>query len=156
LNNPFNNKQSTINNSLSIYCDGGSRGNPGEAAIGFVVKNSQDKIIYQEGEYIGKATNNVAEYTAVITALQWLINSQSNILISQYLNIIFYLDSLLVVNQLNGLYKIKNASLRNLIITIRQLENQLKSNIIYQQIPRCKNYLADKLVNITLDKQSVF
>jgi len=142
-----------FNNRLFIFCDGGARGNPGPAAIGFVVKDSRGKVLIEKGQYIGRATNNVAEYTAVIEALKWIIKNIPNFSISQFLNFSFYLDSKLVVNQLNGLFKIKDAKLRNLIIQVRGLENQIRGKIFYHYIPREKNSQADKLVNQALDKE---
>jgi len=128
---------------LLVFADGGSRGNPGPAAIGFLVKDETEKVLVRQRKRIGRATNNVAEYTAVIEALKWLSNRFSK----EKALIIFFLDSQLVVNQLNGLYKIKNAALRNLIIKIRQLENKIGGDISYQHIPRVQNQEADTLVN---------
>ena len=131
-----------------VFVDGGSRGNPGPAAIGFLIRDSSGKIVYQQGKYIGKTTNNVAEYQAVIEALKWLA---SNIK-PPASNIQFFLDSKLVVNQLNGLFKVKETKMRDLVIKVRQLEKELGGNVSYQLIPREKNSLADNLVNQTLDK----
>lgn len=134
---------------LSVFCDGGARGNPGPAAIGFVVKGDSGRILKKRGKFIGRATNNVAEYQAVIEALTWL---KSNIqpLTS---NIKFFLDSRLVVNQLNGLFKIKDNKLRQLIVKVRQLEQEVGGNVSYHLIERSKNQEADQLVNETLDNQ---
>lgn len=129
---------------LFIYCDGGARGNPGPAATGFVVKNSAGQILVQKGQYIGKATNNVAEYRAVIAALEWIADHPSSIN--------FFLDSKLVVNQLKGLFKIKNKTLQSLVITIKKLERKLSAPVVYFYIPREKNKAADSLVNDALDK----
>lgn len=134
---------------LSVFCDGGARGNPGPAAVGFVVKGDSGKILKKRGKFIGRATNNVAEYQAVIEALTWL---KSNIqpLTS---NIKFFLDSRLVVNQLNGLFKIKDNKLRQLIVKVRQLEQEVGGNVSYHLIERSKNQEADQLLNETLDNQ---
>lgn len=137
---------------LLVFTDGGSRGNPGPAAIGFIVKNETGKILVRQGKLIGRATNNVAEYTAVIEALEWLkyeVQRTKDELKKVILEIAFFLDSQLIVNQLNGLYKIKNANLRNLIIKIRQLEKEVGSNISYHHVSREKNKEADKLVNLS-------
>lgn len=135
---------------LLVFADGGARGNPGPAAIGFIVKDSLGEILVKKGKFIGKATNNVAEYTAVIEALGWIKN---NITINnQQLTISFFLDSKLIVNQLNGLFKIKNSGLRNLIIKVRQLEREAGGNVSYHFIPREKNKEADTLVNQSLGK----
>jgi len=134
------------NLSLDVFTDGGSRGNPGPAAIGVVVKNSQQQIIHQFAKTVGKATNNIAEYQAVIYALTWL---NTHKLSPEAVN--FFLDSSLVVNQLNGLWKVKDASLRTMVIHIRQLEGQLNCPICYTFIPREKNFQADALLNQALD-----
>jgi len=135
---------------IFVFTDGGARGNPGPAAIGFVVKDTQGKTLAEVGKYIGRATNNVAEYLAVIEALGWII---SNIKY-QISNINFFLDSKLIVNQLNGYYKIKDAKLRNLIIEVRKLEQEIKSDVSYHFIPREKNLQADLLVNKNLSLRS--
>lgn len=150
----FNNQQPTVNqsqdktkNNLIVYCDGGARGNPGPAGIGFIVKY-KNKILVKDNKYIGKTTNNVAEYMAVIKALKWLgLNLKKTVA-----KINVYLDSQLVVKQLNGLYKVKNSRLQMLIIQIRTLETQIPCVINYFYIPREKNRAADKLVNIALNK----
>lgn len=141
--------------SLFIFCDGGSRGNPGPAASGFIVKDAQGKVLAQRGKYIGKTTNNVAEYMAVIEALKWLLRSGEVRKVeagNESSPITFFLDSKLVVNQLNGLFKIKNANLRNLVIKVRQLEREMNNSIFYRFIPREKNRAADALVNQILKK----
>lgn len=130
-----------------IYCDGGARGNPGPAACAFVVKNESGEIIYSYGKYLGETTNNQAEYGAVIEALTWLSENQSE------QEILFFLDSQLVVNQINGVYKIKEKSLQEKNILIKKLINDYKIKIkSFTYIPREKNFLADRLVNETLDK----
>lgn len=134
---------------LKIFADGGARGNPGPAATGFVVKDDTGKILAQKGEYLGKATNNVAEYQAVIKALEWLRTNRR--VVADKERIVFFLDSQLVVNQLNGLFRVKNARLRNLIIEARQLEGEVDPPIFYQHVSREKNREADFLVNQTLD-----
>ena len=132
---------------LIINTDGGSRGNPGPAAIGVVIKDDSNKIIHQFGQIIGITTNNVAEYQGVIFALKYLVTNKL-----KPKSIKFYLDSTLVVNQLNGLWKIKNANLRSLVIKVRELEGALESNITYIAIPREKNFEPDALLNQALDK----
>ena len=134
---------------LTVFTDGGARGNPGPAAIGFVIKNSSGKILCQQGIAVGKTTNNVAEYLAVIEALKWLAK-KTDLVFSQ---INFFLDSKLVVSQLNGLFKIKETKMRDLIVKVRQFERELGGNVSYHLIPRQKNKLADSLVNQTLNKK---
>ena len=130
---------------IKVFCDGGSRSNPGPAAYGFVVYDDQ-KIIHKGKGYIGIATNNFAEYTAVIQALLWLSEKFKKH------NLNFYLDSNLVVSQLRGIFKIKSASLRELIFKIKSLETTF-GKISYWHIPRSKNKEADELVNQALDEE---
>lgn len=137
---------------LTIYCDGGSRGNPGPAASAFVVTESE-KTIYSEGKYLGLETNNVAEYTAVLLAITWL-TEQFPISNLQF-PIIINLDSQLVERQLNGFYKVKNDKLKVLYDKIKLLTVNYSLLIKYQWGYRTKNTLADSLVNETLDKASV-
>ncbi|MBI2590372.1 MAG: ribonuclease HI family protein [Candidatus Blackburnbacteria bacterium] len=133
-------------NSLKVFSDGGARGNPGPAASAFVVKDFQDNIIYKSGKTIGNTTNNIAEYTGVKMAMDWLVeNNKENFKIN------FFLDSQLVVNQLKGLFKIKNENLRKIVLSIKVLENKLKAGVTYQHIPREQNKEADLLVNMALD-----
>ena len=132
---------------LFVYPDGGARGNPGPAAVGVIVKSEKGEILTKICRKIGETTNNVAEYQGVIEALEWIKNGcQLSVVSCQ-----FFLDSRLVVNQLNGIFKIKDADLRNLLVEIRQLEQEIGGNISYSLIPREKNWQADVLVNQALD-----
>src|SRR3989304_1856129 len=103
---------------LKIFCDGGARGNPGPAAWAFVVYEEKNKIVAQKNEKIGITTNNVAEYMAVIEALKWLGAYREKNSGRPVEKIDFFLDSQLVVSQLNGFYKVKNQRLRELVIKI--------------------------------------
>ncbi|QQG47662.1 MAG: ribonuclease HI family protein [Candidatus Woesebacteria bacterium] len=135
---------------IKIFTDGGARGNPGPAASAFVVFDSTDKEIYKSSKFIGLTTNNVAEYKALLMALDWLKFFQN----LKDLNLInFYLDSELVVKQLTGIYKIKSPDLIPLTLNIKEQEKLINKKIIYQHIPRGQNKLADKLVNLALDKE---
>jgi ribonuclease HI len=133
---------------FKIYCDGGARGNPGPAASAFIVEKD-NKIIYEQSRYLGKTTNNVAEYTAVLMALRWI---DKNIEREIFTTINFFLDSELVVKQLKGLYKIKSNNLKPLIYSIKVLENKIPANIFYTYISRNKNRKSDFLVNKNLDE----
>lgn len=149
---------------LSIYCDGGARGNPGPAAIGFVVKSSEGKTLHQHAQRIGEATNNVAEYKAVIAALSWIGNRRKRTE-NKHTSYTFFLDSRLVINQLCGKFKVKDDKLKDLIIQARKLEKRanlmLENNtqlfssdrpaIRYVLVPREQNSEADALVNEALD-----
>jgi len=132
---------------LIIYTDGGARGNPGPAAIGVYVVDHDGKEILRKSKQIGEATNNIAEYRAVIEALEWIKkNFQSTSKVSD-LNFQFYLDSFLVVNQLNGIFKVRQNHLKDLLLQIRGLEQEIRGKIFYSFIPREKNKVADFLVN---------
>lgn len=134
-----------------VFADGGARGNPGPAAVGFVIRDSQGKVLVRQKKQIGWATNNVAEYTAVIEALKWFKNNLADL--DNLVTIKFYLDSSLVVNQLNGFFKIKNKNLQKLIIEIRKIEREIKPFIFYYRKPREKNKEADFLVNQALNEK---
>ena len=134
---------------LTINTDGGSRGNPGPAGIGvkIEIRNSNDEIRIEEiSEYIGETTNNIAEYKAVLKALEWV-----KINIKGELKIEFFLDSQLVVEQLNERYKLKNDGLKQIFTEIKRLVFELGDNISFDYIPREKNQEADALVNKALD-----
>lgn len=129
---------------IEIFSDGGSRGNPGHAAYGFVVKND-GKTIHQGLGYIGIETNNYAEYTAITKAYQWLLAHFKGE------NIKFYLDSQLVASQLSGLYKVKNPKISQFVFQLKEMEKQF-GKVDYIHIPRERNKVADALVNLALDK----
>ncbi len=133
---------------LTIFTDGGSRGNPGPAACAFVVLD-RDNVIFQEGFYLGTTTNNVAEYTAVLKAVEWLKKDSGDR--TQVAEVCFNLDSLLVVQQLKGNFKIKDQKLKVLFDKIQSLISNLQFLISWNHIPREQNTIADLLVNNTLD-----
>jgi len=131
-----------------LHTDGGARGNPGPAAIGVVITippNDQK----QYSQYIGKTTNNQAEYSALIFAFKKLkqIFGKNKI---KDLEVECYLDSELVVNQLNGKYKILEKGLQPLFLEVWNLKIDFK-NVNFNYIPREENKEADKLVNQALN-----
>lgn len=131
---------------FQIFCDGGARGNPGPAASAFVVIDLLGNTVVKKGFFLGTTTNNQAEYQAVILALEYLNENYPNGTLS------FFLDSQLVVNQINGLFKVRDENLIQKNMQINDLINQRKNkNISFTYIPRAKNFFADKLVNSTLD-----
>lgn len=131
-----------------IYSDGGSRGNPGPGASAFVVyKNSEE--IYKKSYFFKNTTNNIAEYFAALMAVTWVEKNTKNINTS---SIDFYMDSELIVKQLNGIYKIKSDNLRRAYEKIKSILNKLKIKISFIHIPREKNKIADKMVNETMDE----
>ncbi|MDP3918242.1 MAG: ribonuclease HI family protein [Candidatus Woesebacteria bacterium] len=139
---------------MIIYCDGGSRGNPGPAASAFVVtegpsKDEAGKVIYKDSKFLGVETNNVAEYTAVLIAIKWLSSQFTDHRSPN--TVVINLDSQLVERQLNGFYKVKNIKLKLLAdeIKLKIVNCKLKINFVWDY--RTKNTLADDLVNEELD-----
>lgn len=128
---------------LIIYSDGGSRGNPGVAAIGFVIRKESGQELFKEGRCIGVATNNAAEYQALTAALKKALEFKGR-------QATCYLDSELVVKQLNGQYRVKDARILNyyraLVKIIRRFEK-----VDFKHVRREKNGEADSLVNQALD-----
>lgn len=135
---------------INVYTDGGSRGNPGPSAIGIYITDENKNKIASFGERIGIATNNVAEYKAVVKALSWLVE---NIQIKKNTDICFFLDSKLIFSQITGLFKIKDSKLRELLFEIREKEAQINAKIHYCHIAREQNRQADLLVNMALDNK---
>jgi len=132
---------------IKMFTDGGSRGNPGPSAIGVWIETLDKKYF----DYIGETTNNVAEYAALISGLKkikQLLGKDK----TQQTEIECYLDSELVVRQLNHKYKLKEAHIQKNFIEIWNLMLDFK-NVIFYHIPREKNAVADALVNQALDEQ---
>lgn len=132
---------------IIVNTDGGARGNPGPAAAAFVVVDN-GQILHQEGKYLGRATNNLAEYQAVNLAFDWLVKNAKRLSLTV---IDFFLDSQLVVRQLTGHYKIKSQNILAVAGEIKAKEKLLGKKIFYHYVPREENHLADSLVNQTLD-----
>lgn len=132
-------------NKIIIFTDGGARGNPGPAGIGAVLKDEKNNIIQEISEYIGETTNNQAEYQALIAGLK-----KAKELKGECLSI--YLDSELVVKQLNREYKVKNPELAPLFMQVYNLSIGFKK-ITYEHVRRELNKEADKLVNLAIDKE---
>jgi len=135
----------------TVHTDGGSRGNPGQAAIGVVIEG--DTIGKKEyGESIGVATNNVAEYQAVIFALKKLkqLIGGEGIEKSQ---VVFYMDSELLVKQLNHEYKVKEEGIQKLFLEVHNLKLDF-GKIEFKHVLRGKNMNADKMVNQVLDSEA--
>ncbi|MDD5703756.1 MAG: ribonuclease HI family protein [Dehalococcoidales bacterium] len=128
-------------NKLVIHTDGGARGNPGPAGIGYVIE-CESKILEKKGECIGEATNNIAEYAAIIKALKAAKKYNPK-------EIECFLDSELVVKQVKGEYKAKDPKMRELLNQLRELV--FFKAIEFSHIRREKNKEADALVNKALD-----
>lgn len=134
----------TVGGTLHLFSDGGSRGNPGLAAIAYIIEDPvRGEVLREYGEVIGTETNNVAEYRALIEGLRAASKLHPN-------RLICHLDSELVVKQLNGEYRVKMESLQRFVDDIRELAAEIP-DVVYQHIPREDNYRADKLVNEALD-----
>ena len=129
--------------SYSLYTDGGARGNPGPAASGFVICEGGE-IIAREGKYLGVATNNQAEYNAILLGLEKALKYNIQ-------ELECFLDSELVAKQLKLEYKVKNKDLAAIFLKAWNLSKKFK-RIKFHHIPREKNKEADKVVNEILDK----
>ncbi len=138
---------------IIIYTDGGSRGNPGKAAIGVVFCNEKEQPIKKYGEYLGdNLTNNDAEYNAIIFALK-KFKTLFGKAIAGASDVEIRSDSELVVKQLNGEYKLENEKIQKFFIEIWNLKLDFKS-IKFKHISREKNKEADRLVNEALNQQA--
>lgn len=125
-----------------LYADGGSRGNPGEAAFGAVI-SEDGKVVVELSERIGVATNNVAEYSGLVAGLQAInrLDPEAQVLVR--------MDSKLIVEQMSGKWKIKNPEMKKMALKARDAH---PANLItYEWIPREMNSDADALVNRALD-----
>lgn len=138
-------------NKIFINTDGGSRGNPGSAAIGIVFYDENEKEIHSFEECIGRATNNEAEYRAIVKALKIVIEGEP-FKIDIDGEMVCRLDSQLVVEQINGRYKIKQPHLQLFIDEIKALMSSLPSKMTFLHVRREQNKRADELVNRALDR----
>lgn len=128
---------------LTVHTDGGSLNNPGPAACSYIISKQDDTIIEKVSFFLGVQTNNVAEYSGVKNALTAILRLKGSLPIS---SLFFVSDSLLMVSQLNGVYKVKNEKIRELILAIRVLEQQVGVPIKYSHVLRELNQPADDLV----------
>jgi ribonuclease HI len=126
-----------------LYTDGGARGNPGPAAIAFVLQTEDGTVLASRGEAIGIATNNVAEYSALIAGLRCALElGLADVEVRS--------DSELMVKQMRGEYRVKNRALQDLFSEAGRLERQLPA-VTYTHVRREHNKLADRLLNDVLD-----
>lgn len=130
-----------------LHADGGARGNPGPAGIGVVLCDAQGRVIYEAGESVGRATNNVAEYRALIRGLELALSQGVT-------EIEVFLDSALVVNQVNGEWKIRSDALRALAVKARSLLERFDSAAL-AHVRRADNAGADKLANMGMDRAAL-
>lgn len=130
-----------------IYTDGACRGNPGPAGIGALILDDAGECLAEISEFLGNATNNIAEYIALIKALEKALSLQAK-------EVEIFTDSQLLVKQVLGEYKVKNEGLKPLYLQVKMLEKQFKRFSI-NHVPREKNKLADKLANKGIDESSL-
>ena len=132
---------------LRIYTDGGARNNPGPGAIGALICNEDDEELIRHEDCIGNATNNIAEYCALIAGLEIALTLNPT-------DVQCFLDSELIVKQLQGVYRVKNEHMQTLYQEVKQKETNFK-NISYTYLPRnhAKMKIADALVNHALDAE---
>ena len=126
-----------------LFTDGGARGNPGPAAFAYVLQTEDGTVLAAHGQAIGVATNNVAEYRALVEGLRKAVELQLD-------EVEVVSDSELLVNQMRGDYKVKNEALRELWLDANDLEKKL-GKVTYTAVRREQNELADSLVNEALD-----
>jgi ribonuclease HI len=129
---------------IIIYTDGGARGNPGPAGIGAIAYDEEKRVVFTVSEFLGVATNNQAEYKAVIAALEKAKQYGVD-------ELDFYLDSELVVKQLKREYKVKNEGIAPLFLKVHNLTLVFKK-VKFTHIPREKNKEADRLANEAMDR----
>jgi ribonuclease HI len=133
----------------TISTDGGSRNNPGPAAIGYVIQDEKGSVLKEAGEYIGERTNNEAEYLAPITALKKLkslVGKEK----AKKAEVLIRSDSELMVKQMSGQYKIINSKIQPLFLELWNLKIDFGS-VSFEAVPREQNKDADRMVNEALD-----
>lgn len=135
---------------LIAHIDGGARGNPGPAAIGVVIHDDQGRLLYEEGKFIGHATNNEAEYRALIRLLE-VAATEHALTQSGALALRVHSDSSLVVEQVAGRWKIKEPRLRELFDKVQGAKRAVPFELRIKHVPREENIHADRLVNVALD-----
>jgi ribonuclease HI len=126
-----------------LFTDGGARGNPGPAAYGYVLEAEDGTVLASQGEYIGSATNNVAEYSGLVAGLRKALELQVP-------EVEVVSDSELMVKQMRGEYRVKNEALRELFTEADRLARKV-GNVEYRHVKRAHNEEADRLVNAALD-----
>jgi ribonuclease HI len=131
---------------LIIYCDGGSRGNPGPAGLGAVIYDENKSKVFEISEFLGVTTNNQAEYKGVLQAIKKAQELKAK-------ELIFYLDSELVVKQMKGQYRVKNKDLLPLYMEIRKYILEFQK-VEFNHVRREYNKEADALANMAMDEHS--
>jgi len=131
---------------ILAYTDGASRGNPGESGIGVILKDESGNLLAEQYGYIGRATNNIAEYTALASCLNLVQKMECG-------SLIVYSDSELMVRQLNGEYKVKDEGIRKHYRRIQKMLEDMPFQFEIRHIPREKNREADQLANRGIDSK---
>jgi len=131
---------------LHLYVDGASRGNPGEAAFGVHVTDEAGRTVAELKGYLGRATNNVAEYQALVHGLRWAFEQGAR-------RVKVFSDSELLVRQMGGAYRVKNPGLLALHREARELRGRFEHTSI-AHVPRERNREADRLANLALDERA--
>ena len=132
---------------VTVFTDGGARGNPGPAAIGVYILDAKGGVVREHGECIGDATNNIAEYQAIVRALEILRTIVSD---TKGVDVTLKLDSQLVQRQMLGEYKVKDATLKTYFDTAKTLVTEY-NRVDFIHVTRNENKEADRLVNEALD-----
>ncbi|MBI2429512.1 MAG: ribonuclease HI family protein [Ignavibacteriales bacterium] len=135
---------------LTAFTDGAARGNPGDAGIGIVIKDDRGAVIQTLKKYIGKATNNVAEYTALVTLLEFLRTNET----LQCTELVVLTDSELMARQINGEYKVKDPGLKLLYQKVKLLLQPVSFTFSILHVPRSQNSEADALANEAIDTKA--
>jgi ribonuclease HI len=130
---------------FSLFSDGGSRGNPGPAGAGFALFDEKNTEIFAGKKFLGIATNNVAEYNALILGIEKAIEMGGK-------NLSCFLDSELIVKQLNGEYRVKHPDMKPLFAQVQTLKNHFQS-VSFTHVRREKNKRADELANHAMDSK---
>jgi ribonuclease HI len=133
---------------ILAYTDGASRGNPGESGVGIVLKDELGNLIASQYGYIGKATNNIAEYTALAACLKLVQATECS-------RLVVHSDSELMVRQLNGQYKVKNARLKKHFQQIQHILVAAPFQFMIMHVPRENNREADELANLGIDTKKL-
>lgn len=147
LRKPSTTDRAKIADRIRLYTDGASRGNPGPAAIGVVVCDADDRVLRRHREVLGDATNNQAEYRAILRALKLAVEYTTG-------EVELTCDSELAVRQLTGKYRVRHAHLADLVRAVREAEASF-TRVSYRHAPRMTGHLAlaDRLANEALDRR---
>ncbi|MBP7341572.1 MAG: ribonuclease HI family protein [Smithellaceae bacterium] len=134
------------NERAKLFTDGACRGNPGIGGAGAVITDESDRVLWEGRAYLGRCTNNIAEYQALILGLK-------GAMARGICHLDVYLDSELLANQVNGTYKVKNENLKVLMQEVRGLLSSFAS-VRVKHVLRCHNALADRQANLAIDEHS--